>query len=268
VTAARPGARSPEGSRDREVALALELAALARPIVLRHFRSPLAVDTKPDRSPVTIADRDAEAAMRAAIARRFPNHGVIGEEHGRDRADAEFVWVLDPIDGTKSFITGKPLFGTLIALAERGRPVVGVIDMPALNECWWGADDRGTLMNGAPVQTRPCGDLAQAMLYATTPHMFHGADEAAFARLAAAVRHPLYGADCYAYAMVAGGWSDLVVEAMLQAYDFCALVPVVEGAGGVMSDWQGRPLTTASDGRVVACGDARLHGPVLERLAG
>ncbi|MBI3515190.1 MAG: histidinol-phosphatase [Proteobacteria bacterium] len=261
-------ARPVTASRDREVALALELAALARPIVLKHFRQPLAVDTKADLSPVTVADRTAEAVMRTAIGRVFPDHGIIGEEHGRERADAEFVWVLDPIDGTKSFISGKPLFGTLIALTWRGRPVVGVIDMPALGECWWGADDRPSVMNGKPIRSRPCGDLAQALLYATSPHMFHGADEAAFARLAGSVRHPLYGADCYAYALVAGGWSDLAVEASLQAYDFCALVPVVEGAGGVMTDWQGRALTTASDGRVVACGDRRLLDPVLARLAG
>jgi inositol-phosphate phosphatase/L-galactose 1-phosphate phosphatase/histidinol-phosphatase len=123
-------------------------------------------------------------------------------------------------------------------------------------------------MNGAPVRTRPCGDLAQAMLYATTPHMFRDADAAAFARLADVVRHPLYGADCYAYALIAGGWSDIGVEAQLQPYDFCALVPVVEGAGGVMTDWRGNPLTTASDGRVVACGDRRLLPAVLARLAG
>jgi inositol-phosphate phosphatase / L-galactose 1-phosphate phosphatase / histidinol-phosphatase len=262
VTPARSGV-----ARDREVALALELAALARPIVLRHFRSALAVEAKPDLSPVTVADREAEAAMRAAIGRAFPEHGIIGEEYGRERPDAEFVWVLDPIDGTKSFVTGKPLFGTLIALTWQGRPVVGVIDMPALGECWWGADDRGTQMNGTPVQRRACGDLAQAMLYATTPQMFRGSDEAAFGRLAARVRHALYGADCYAYALVAGGWSDLVVEASLQPYDFCALVPVVEGAGGTMADWRGRPLTTTSDGHVVACGDPALLEPVLACLA-
>jgi inositol-phosphate phosphatase/L-galactose 1-phosphate phosphatase/histidinol-phosphatase len=268
VSPARSGGPSPGVSRDREVALACELAALARPIVLKHYRSALTVDTKADLSPVTIADRDAEAAMRAAIARAFPDHGIIGEEHGRERADAEFVWVLDPIDGTKSFITGKPLFGTLIALTRHGAPIVGVIDMPALDERWVGADDRATVMNGRPVHTRSCVDLAQAMLYATTPHMFRGDDAAAFARLAGAVRHPLYGADCYAYALIAGGWSDLGVEAQLQPYDFCALVPVVEGAGGVMSDWQGRPLTTASDGRVIACGDRRLLPAVLAQLAG
>ncbi len=255
-------------SRDREVALALELARLARPIILEHYRRPLAVDIKPDQSPVTLADRAAEAAMRAAIARTFPDHGVIGEEHGSDRADAEFVWVLDPIDGTKAFITGKPLFGTLIALAWRGTPVLGVIDMPALDECWWGADDRATVLNGTPVATRACGDLAQAMLYATTPDMFRGPDREAFARVGRSVRHVLYGADCYGSALIAGGWSDLVVEAQLNTYDFCALAPVVAGAGGVMSDWQGRPLTIASDGRVVACGDPRLLPQVLARLTG
>jgi len=260
---------APSGvSRDREVALARELAALARPLVLRHFRSALTVEAKPDLSPVTIADREAEAAMRAAIGRAFPDHGIIGEEYGPERPDAEFVWVLDPIDGTKAFITGKPLFGTLIALAWQGRPVVGVIDMPALDECWWGADDRASVLNGRPVRARSCGELAQAMLYATTPDMFRGADAAAFGRLTPQVRHALYGADCYAYAMVAGGWSDLVVEAALKPYDFCALVPVVEGAGGVMADWSGHALTTRSDGRVVACGDRRLLDPVLARLAG
>lgn len=255
-------------SRDREVALALELAALARPIVLKHYRTPLTVDAKADLSPVTIADRECEAAMRAAINRTFPDHGIIGEEYGRERADSEFVWVLDPIDGTKSYVTGKPLFGTLIGLTWRGRPVVGVIDMPALGECWLGADDRGTTMNGTPVKARPCAELSQAMMYATSPHMFRGADEAAFARLTGAVRHPLYGADCYGYALIAGGWNDIVVEASLQAYDFCACVPVVEGVGGVMTDWQGSKLTPGSDGRVVACGDPRLLDAVLARLAG
>ncbi|MBV8168876.1 MAG: histidinol-phosphatase [Alphaproteobacteria bacterium] len=254
-------------SRDREVTLARELAALARPIVLKHYRTTLTVDAKADLSPVTIADRDCEAAMRAAINRAFPDHGIIGEEYGRERADAEFVWVLDPIDGTKSFITGKPLFGTLIALTQAGKPIVGVIDMPALDECWWAADDRTSVMNGRPVAVRPCGALGEAMLYATSPHQFRGADEAAFARVAGAVRHPLYGADCYHYAMLAAGWSDIVVEASLQAYDFCACVPVVEGAGGVVTDWQGRPLTPASDGRVVACGDRRLLEPILARLS-
>jgi inositol-phosphate phosphatase/L-galactose 1-phosphate phosphatase/histidinol-phosphatase len=256
-------------NRDREVALALDMAALARPLVLKHYRSTaLTVDAKADLSPVTIADRDCEAAMRRAINQAFPHHGIIGEEYGRERADADFVWVLDPIDGTKSFITGKPLFGTLIALTQNGKPIVGVIDMPALDECWMGADDRPTTHDGAIVKTRPCAALDQAMLYATSPHMFRGADETAFARLTAAVRHPLYGADCYAYALVAGGWNDIVVEASLQAYDFCACVPVIQGAGGVMTDWQGRPLTPGSDGRIVASGDPRLHDQVLARLAG
>jgi inositol-phosphate phosphatase / L-galactose 1-phosphate phosphatase / histidinol-phosphatase len=255
--------------RTELVALASELADLARPILLRHYRqAATAVDTKRDLSPVTIADRDAEAAMRKAIADRFPDHGIIGEEYGPERADAEFVWVLDPIDGTKSFIAGKPLFGTLIACAEAGQPVVGVIDMPALSERWIGADDRPTTMTtaataGQTMRTRPCKRLSSALMHATSPAMFKGGDADRFAAIAASVRHPIYGSDCYGYAMVSGGWSDLVIEASLQVYDFAACVPVVTGAGGVMAGWDGRPLRIDSPGRVIACGDPALLPSVL-----
>ncbi len=254
--------------RSRLLALGEQLAVVARPIVLAHYRQRgTAVEAKSDLSPVTVADRGAEAAMRRAIAAAFPDHGIIGEEYGADRPDAEFAWVLDPIDGTKSFISGKPLFGTLIACLHQGVPVVGIIDMPALDERWIGADDRPTTLNGTAVATRPCPALSAALLNATSPHMFTGADADRFARLAGAVRHPVYGSDCYGYAMVAGGWSDVTVEASLQLYDFAACAPVVAGAGGVMTDWQGRPLGRGSDGRVVACGDPALLDAVLERLA-
>lgn len=246
--------------RDAELAAALELAALARPIVLRHFRKGVTVDAKDDASPVTIADRDAEAAMRDVIGKRFPSHGILGEEHGSEGLDRDFVWVLDPIDGTKSFITGKPLFGTLIGLAFQGVPVLGVIDMPALGETYVGADDRGASFNGEPIRTRPCAALDQAMLYATSPDQFRGADQPRFARVSARTRHTLYGADCFHYAMLSAGWSDLVVEAQLKPYDFCAPAAVVKAAGGAVADWEGRELTIHSDGRVAASGDpARLQ---------
>jgi inositol-phosphate phosphatase/L-galactose 1-phosphate phosphatase/histidinol-phosphatase len=255
-------------SRDREVALALELARLARPIVLKHYRTPLAVDIKADASPVTIADRDAEAAMRRAINAAFPDHGILGEEYGPERVDADFVWVLDPIDGTKSFITGKPLFGTLIALTWQGLPVLGVIDMPALDETWLGADDRGATLNGAAIRTRACAELGDAMLYATSPDMFTGADAVAFQRLAGQVRLPLYGADCYGYAMVAAGWADVVVESSLKPYDYCACAAVLAAAGGTSSDWEGLPLGKGSGPRVIACGDPRLLESTRSALAG
>jgi inositol-phosphate phosphatase/L-galactose 1-phosphate phosphatase/histidinol-phosphatase len=248
------------------VSLAARLAQTARPLILEHYRSALTVEQKGDASPVTIADRAAEAAMRALIEATFPDHGILGEEYGSVRREARYVWVLDPIDGTKAFITGKPLFGTLIACCEDGVPVVGVIDMPALNERWIGADDRGATLDGRPVRTRQCPDLGAALMYSTSPDMFRGEDAARHGALAGSVRHALYGADCYAYALVAGGWSDLVVEASLQPYDYCACAAVITAAGGTMTDWQGQPIRIDSGGRVLAAGDPRLIAAAVSRL--
>jgi histidinol-phosphatase len=205
--------------------------------------------------------------MRRLIAARFPGHGIIGEEFGRERADAEFVWVLDPIDGTKSFISGVPLFGTLIALARRGHPILGIIDQPISRERWIGAASRPSLFNGSPIRCRPCPSLAAASLFATSPDMFSGADKAAFGRVAEAVKLVRFGADCYAYGLLALGLIDLVIESSLKPYDFSAMVPVVEGAGGVASDWRGAPLTIESDGRVIIAGDRRMHEAALRLLA-
>jgi inositol-phosphate phosphatase / L-galactose 1-phosphate phosphatase / histidinol-phosphatase len=253
---------------DGFLALAGELADAAGAAIRPAFRTPLAVDDKPDLTPVTAADRAAEAAMRRLIEARFPDHGIIGEEFGRERETAEFIWVLDPIDGTKSFISGVPLFGTLIALTQRGRPLLGVIDQPISHERWVGAVGRPTTLNGASVHCRACRSLSAATLFATTPDMFKGEDFAAFARVSAAAKLVRFGADCYAYGLVAAGFVDLVVEAGLKPYDFSPMVAIVEGAGGVASDWQGRPLNLASDGRVVIAGDARAHRAALALLDG
>ncbi|TVR98456.1 MAG: histidinol-phosphatase [Rhodospirillales bacterium] len=247
--------------------LAERMADAVRPVVMALFRSHITIEAKADTSPVTAADRDAEAVMRRMINEAFPDHGIIGEEHGREREDARFVWVLDPIDGTKAFVTGKPLFGTLIALLDGGRPVVGVIDMPALKERWVGRAGQPTLFNGTPVACRDVGRLADAWLYATTPDMFRGPDAPAFESLAGRCRAAVFGADCYAYGLLASGTVDLVCEASLQVYDFCALVPVVTGAGGIMTDWHGRPLGLASDGRVLAAGGEAVHAAAREVLA-
>ena len=205
--------------------------------------------------------------MREMIRGTFPEHGILGEEHGGQDLDAEFVWVLDPIDGTKSFICGRPLFGTLIALAHRGRPVLGVIDQSILAERWVGVAGAPTVWNGRPVGTRSCPDVASATLFATSPAMFQGeAEQAAFARLERAVRLPMWGGDCYAYGLLAAGFADLVVEASMQVYDYMALVPVVAGAGGRITDWGGHDLGLEGTGQVAACGDPRLHGPVLSML--
>ena len=233
-----------------------------------HFRTPLAVDDKADLTPVTIADRGAEAAMRRMIESRFPDHGILGEEFGRVRDDAEYVWVLDPIDGTKSFISGVPLFGTLIALTRAGRPIIGVIDQPILRERWLGACGRQSTLDGAAIHCRASASLGSATLFATTPDMFHGTDAAAFDRVASAAKLTRFGADCYAYGLLAAGFVDLVLEASLKPYDFCAIVPIVEGAGGVATDWRGAPLGLASDGRVVVAGDRRIHEAALALLQG
>ncbi|MGE0714179.1 MAG: histidinol-phosphatase [Alphaproteobacteria bacterium] len=248
-------------------ALAQRLADAAGAVIRPHFRTPVAVDDKADSSPVTIADRDSEAAMRRLIEDAFPDHGILGEEHGSKATDAEFVWVLDPIDGTKAFISGVPVFGTLIALLRDGRPILGVIDQPISRERWVGISGVGTTLNGRPVHTRACPTLDRATLFATAPDMFKGADVDAFERLRRSVKLMRWGTDCYATAMVASGFADLVVEASLQPYDYCALVPVIEGAGGIATDWQGRPLTLGSDGRSAIAGDARAHAAALERLA-
>lgn len=248
--------------------LAGRLADAAGAVAMRYFRGRLAVDAKLDATPVTIADREAETAMRAIIEAECPDHGILGEEHGRARTDAETVWVLDPIDGTMSFVIGKPLFGNLIALVHRGRPVVGVINCPALGERWVGVAGRPTTLNGEPVHTRACPDLADAWLATTTPDMFVGADADAFARLRGAVCHTVYGGDCHSYGLLASGNLDLVAEANMQPYDYMALVPVVAGAGGVVTDWRGAPLTLESDGRVLAAGNAALHAAAQRLLAG
>ena len=242
------------------------LADRAGPIVKSYFRGGAEILDKDDQSPVTIADKEAEAAMRDMIEAEFPDHGILGEEHGAVRTDAEYVWVLDPIDGTKSFVTGKPLFGTLIALAQNGRPIVGVIDQPVLAERWVGAVGRDSLFNGKVIKTRDCSDLSDAWAYATTPDMFEGADADAYNALAGQVKHALYGADCYAYGLLASGFADIVCEASLKAYDYCALVPVIEGAGGIMTDWRGEKLTIQSDGRVIAAGDKIIHQAALKAL--
>ena len=261
-------AASPEIDLDALAALAERLADAAGAVAMSYFRAPLAIDAKADASPVTIADREAEKAMRALIEANHPDHGIYGEEHGKARLDAEFIWVLDPIDGTKSFVIGKPLFGNLIALVHRGQPVVGIINCPALGERWLGIAGKPTTLNGRPVKTRTRPALADAWLATTTPEMFVGPDADAFARLRGHVRHAVYGGDCHSYGLVANGTLDLVAEANMQPYDYMALVPVIAGAGGIATDWNGAPLTLQSDGRVLAAGDAGAHAAALQLLGG
>ena len=257
-----------EACRGEYLELAKRLADTARSIVRRHYRADFDVDIKGDLSPVTIADREVEAAIRAIIENELPTHGILGEEYGTKNPDAEYLWVIDPIDGTKSFIAGVPLFGTLIALCRRGSPILGVIDQPILGERWLGADGHGTRFNGQKAHGRKCAALAQAMLYTTSPDMYRGDNAGRFVRLRDRVRYVRYGADCYAFGLVASGHIDFAIEAGLSPYDFCALVPVVNNAGGAMTDWDGGALTVRSSGNVIAAGDSAGHRLAIAALAG
>ena len=249
-----------------DIALAHRLADAAGAVIAPYFRADATVETKSDASPVTAADRAAEAAMRAIVERERPDDGIVGEEYGPLRATSRRLWVFDPIDGTRAFIAGRPTFATLIALLEDGVPVLGVIDQCIARDRWVGAVGQPTTLNGSIVRARTCDGLAQAYLATTSPYLFDAAGAASFQRLRSAARDVLYGGDCHNYALVATGCLDLVVESGLKLYDWAALVPVVSGAGGIMCDWAGAPLRHGSDGRVVAAGDARVAADVLARL--
>jgi len=258
----------PPSELDRFLALASELADAAGSVIRPYFRQRLMVEDKSDLTPVTAADRAAELAMRGLIEDRFPDHGIVGEEFGRVREGAEFVWVLDPIDGTKSFISGVPLFGTLIALARAGHPILGIIDQPISRERWIGAEGYETTHNGSPIRCRACPDIGAATVFATSPDMFRERHADAFSRVSRAAKLVRYGADCYAYGLVALGFVDVVIEASLNPYDFGPMLPIIEGAGGIASDWHGEPLGLLSDGRVLIAGDKRTHSDALALLRG
>lgn len=270
---AQPSPSSP--SLGEFLELAHQLADAAGEILLQYFRKRFEIVDKEDLSPVTIADQAAEQAMRSLVSKRFPSHAIFGEEWGLDapKEDYDYVWVLDPIDGTKSFITGKPVFGTLICLVHRGIPVLGIIDQPVLQERWVGVKDCKALLNGQEIETRACSSVSSAYLYTTSPHLFTGAAEEAFLRIRDKVKVPLYGCDCYAYGLLAAGHVDLVIESGLKPYDFLALVPVVEGAGGIITDWKGQCLRwwPSNDGKVIgtdviAAGDERVYKAALATL--
>jgi histidinol phosphatase-like enzyme (inositol monophosphatase family) len=250
------------------VAAAVAAADAAGSVIRPFFRGAVAADLKADQSPVTEADRNAERAMRAILNQLCPECGILGEEFGLERPEAPLRWVLDPIDGTRAFITGRPIFGSLIALLQGDTPVVGIIDQPVTHERWIGAASRPTQfhgpMGGRP-GTRPCPALAHAELSATSPEMF-GADLPRFHAVARAVRRVTWGGDCYAYGLLALGQIDVIVECDLKPWDWAALLPVIEGAGGRLTDWQGSPPRSDGDGRVIAVGDPHLLGPVIATL--
>ena len=249
----------------RALVLAGQLADVARAITREYFRRSIDVERKPDGTPVTIADRAIETEMRRMIRATFPGHAMRGEEFAPE-GSGEFTWVLDPIDGTKSFISGFPLFGSLIGLVQGERPVIGVVESPATAERWVGCAGRPTRFNGREVHTSDCSTIGEAVVYTTTAETFSAEERRRFESLAMRAALRRYGGDCYLYGMLASGWCELVIEVQLKAHDFMAVVPVIEGAGGKITDWRGAPLTSASDGRVVAAANETLWKMAVEAL--
>ena len=256
-------------ARSTDIARIHRLADAAGEAIRPYWRADFGLESKGDATPVTLADRAAESAIRAIIETECPEDGIIGEEYGSVREGATRQWVIDPIDGTTSFVAGRPIFGTLIALMQDGWPVLGCIDQPILKERWVGSAGIGTTLNGKPVTTRHCPELKEAILASSGPHYFSAHDGEHFMTLAAKTAHRrlIWGGDCYNYGLLASGHIDIVVEAGLKLHDFAALIPVVEGAGGLMCDWAGEPLHAASEGHVIALGDAARLEDVLEGLA-
>ena len=248
------------------------LATVSGEVILPYFRTSLSIDDKSRGAafdPVTAADRAAEQAMRALIREQFPGHGVIGEEFGSDKPDADYVWVLDPIDGTKSFISGMPAWGTLIALTHNGTPVLGMMHQPFVRERFSGdgaaARYRGPAGERA-LMVRNCASLADAVLYTTSPRLMNEADRTRFARVEETVRLSRYGGDCYAYCMLAAGHLDLIIETELKPHDIIPLMPIITGAGGVITTWEGGPARDG--GRIIAAGDKRVHAEAMKMLLG
>jgi myo-inositol-1(or 4)-monophosphatase len=247
-----------------------ELAAVSGEALRPFFRTTLGVENKSISGgfdPVTAADRAAETAMRALIKRTFPEHGIVGEEFPADRADAEYVWVLDPIDGTKSFICGMPAWGTLIALTRGSEPIYGMMHQPFTHEYFYGdgsaANYRGPAGDRA-LRARPCAELGEAILATTSPLLMNDDDRQAFGRVEQAVRLSRYGGDCYAYCMLAAGHIDLVIETELKPYDVLPLIPIIEGSGGIVTTWENE--RAYAGGRVIAAGDRRLHAQAIRIL--
>jgi histidinol phosphatase-like enzyme (inositol monophosphatase family) len=251
---------------------AAEAAADAAGAVIRPlFRSRLLVEAKGDNSPVTEADKEAERTIRALLAERFPTHGLLGEEFGTERGDAEYVWVIDPIDGTRAFVTGRPMFGTLIGLLHNGRPILGLMDQPVTGERWIGVPGQGLTFRGpmgGEAGSRPCARLAEAELSCTSPYMFTEAEAPRFARIHAAARRVTWGGDCFGFGLIGLGLVDAVVESDLKPWDWVPLAPIVEAAGGRMTNWEGQPLRLDGPGQVIAVGDPALLPEIVGLLRG
>ena len=242
-------------------------ADLSGPAVLKYFRKTIAVDNKAGSGfdPVTAADRGAEKVIAKALKTRFPGHAITGEEFGSSHSESRYRWIVDPIDGTRAFIMGSPLWGTLIGLLDGGTPLLGIMDQPFTGERYYSAEKTSHLRrNGktATLKTRPCPSLSDAVLTSTHPGLFNEAQKEKLARLENGVRMTRFGGDCYGYCLLAAGFVDLIIEPGLKSYDIAALIPIIERAGGIVTTWDGGPAGNGGD--IIACGDKRLHEAALK----
>ncbi|MEE9334662.1 MAG: inositol monophosphatase family protein [Granulosicoccaceae bacterium] len=245
------------------------LADISRAILREEINQPRVVTVKSDATPVTPTDQKVERALRAAINEAYPEHGIVGEEYDDQHTDSDFVWVLDPIDGTMSFVAGLPTFCTLIALTWKGSPILGVMDSPITQERWVGADGFGSTLNGKTIQSRSCKALEHAIAQTSSPLYFESNTEiAAYDRMVNAVQFLIFGGGCQAFGRIADGYIDVAYETAHDIHDYLALVPIINNAGGVISDWQGNSLTLTSGSQFLASGDPALHKRAIEILNG
>ncbi len=247
------------------VDFAENLANIAGKILSKYYRAAGKTNQKSDRSLVTIADVAVEKVLRKEIRNKYPSHGIIGEELGRSGVNSKYQWTIDPIDGTSSFVIGRPLFGTMISLVYDKKPILGVIDQPILRERWVGANDK-TTFNGKIVKVRPKKDLKSSILCTTSKDLFKDEKSKKFENLRKKVRHCEYGGDCYSYGLLALGFVDIITESGLKVHDFCPLAPIIIGAGGYFTDWRGKPIDVNSNGDVVAASSKQVLEQALKVL--
>ncbi|MDX2083580.1 MAG: histidinol-phosphatase [Rickettsiales bacterium] len=245
------------------------LADISAPIAQKYFRINNGEVTKEDDSPVTKADREIEMIIRDAIEKKFPNHGIIGEEYGEKNVNADFVWILDPIDGTSSFIIGRPIFGTLIALSFKEKIILGIMNQPILNERWIGIAGQGSWLNNKKIKTRNCQEISNAVMCSSSSFHFKNSDEEILKKISALTKYQkiggvIYGGDCYSYASLASGFVDIVIDPGLKVYDYAALIPIIEMAGGVVTDWKGNDPKLKSNVSLLACANQKLHQQALK----
>lgn len=258
----------PSSSLDEWLTFARELADEARALLGPAAAVRPEVEVKADKSFVTALDAQIERRLRECIARRYPHHGILGEEEGAHALEAEQVWILDPIDGTAPFVAGVPVFGTLISLAVDRVPVIGVMDFPVTAQRWEGVAGRASTLNGAQVRTRACTDLGRAILSSSNPDFFSDAERPALDVLRQRTAWRIYGGCCMSYGLLASGRTDLALDTGFKVYDYAAFRPVLEGAGGIITDWQGQPVTLDSGAQVLAAGDAVRHREALALVQG